>query len=135
METKTLERNILKEMKKEAENARVDYVISMAGKIAKEICPHLNRKSFIWRRGATIIVIAYDEYDTNSVFIYDEDVLICVKTAPGVSHIEFKPVRLYNPDNFIDAEKKNKAVTNVMRFLDENYENIVKEFVASLSNK
>lgn len=135
MEVKTLERNILKEMKKEAENARMDYVISVAGKIAKEICPHLNRKSFIWRRGATVIVIAYDDYCTNSVFIYDGDVLICIETAPGVSRIEFKPVRLYNPDNFIDEEKKNKAVTNVMHFLDENYEEIVHNFFVSLSNK
>lgn len=136
MKLESIKRKASKEMRKEMESLRVDYVRTAAAEIADAICPHLVRKSYVWRSGAMMVVIAYDEVrNTNNIFISDSDILISVestrKLSAHVSSIDVRPVK----DTFIDTKAKNKAMTNAMILLNENYEDILKSFFASLSNE
>lgn len=139
MKLESIKRRTLKEARKEMENLRKEYVEHAAAEIADAICPHLTRKSFVWRSGTAMIVVAYDEArDTNNVFISNDDILISVEStrdfaafAAHVSSIDIRPVR----DTFIDTDLKNKAMTNAMILLNENYEDILKSFFKTLSNE
>lgn len=136
MKLESIKRRTLKEARKEMEDLRRKYVRDAAAEIADEICPHLVRKSFVWRNGVAMIVIAYDENrEKNNIFISDGDILITVESerslARIVRSIDVKPVK----DTFIDTKAKNKAMTNAMRLLDANYEDILKSFFKTLSNE
>ena len=136
MKLESIKRKALKEMRKEMETLRVDYVRTAAAEIADAICPHLVRKSYVWRKGAVMVVIAYDEVrNTNNIFISDSDILISVestrKLSAHVRSLDVKPVK----ETFIDVDMKNKALSNAMRLLDANYEDILKSFFKTLSDE
>lgn len=135
MKLESIKRKALKEARKEMEDLRRKYVRDAAAEIADAICPHLTRKSFVWRNGAMMVVIAYDEKrEKNNAFISDGDILITVESERSlaiiVRSIDVKPVK----DTFIDTKAKNKAMTNAMILLNENYEDILKNFFKTLSN-
>ena len=118
MKLESIRRRALKEARKEMENLRKEYVEHAAAEISDTICPHLVRKSFVWRCGTAMVVVAYDEKcETNNILI--------------VRSIDVKPVK----DTFLDTDMKNKALSNAMRLLDTNYEDILKSFFKTLSDE
>lgn len=136
MKLESIKRKALKEARKEMEDLRRKYVRDAAAEIADAICPHLTRKSFVWRSGTAMVVVAYDEKrETNNIFIVDDDILISVESERSlaiiVRSIDVKPVK----DTFLDMDMKNKALSNAMRLLDANYEDILKSFFKTLSNE
>lgn len=136
MKLESIRRRALKEARKEMENLRKEYVEHAAAEISDTICPHLVRKSFVWRCGTAMVVVAYDEKcETNNIFIIDGDILITVESERSlaiiVRSIDVKPVK----DTFLDTDMKNKALSNAMRLLDTNYEDILKSFFKTLSDE